>query len=129
MRTRPEHGRALLHADTVALRDCADRIDALTGGALPAQCGPDWTRVLTGLAERCRVAAAELERAQTMFFTESDGSAEADEPAAPAASAAQARAATAAAAAATAAAGRLLAVPRAAADPLLKPVLRRLSEH
>jgi hypothetical protein len=139
MRTPPEHDRALLRADTAALRDCAARLDALTGEGLPAAGGPDWDGVLAALAERCRVAAAELDRAAAAFFAtpaESDGvgeSGEADGAGETRAGAGRAGSADAGDSAARARAlglalsiaGRLLAAPRAAAEPLA-PLIRRI---
>lgn len=116
MRTPPEHDRALLYADTVALRDCAARLDALSEDGLPpAQCGAGWNEVLSALAERCRVAAAELERASAAFFA---GSGEGEPTADPGAGVRSL-------APALAFAERLLGGPHTAARPLA-PLIRRL---
>lgn len=131
MRTRPEHDRAMLRADTAALRDCAARLDALADDGLLAAGGPDWNDVFPALAERCRVAAAELDRAAAAFFTApaEAGTAgpggelgELGELGESADSAGRARAL----ALAFAVAGRLLAAPRAAAEPFVPLLIRRL---
>ena len=66
MRAPPEHDRAVLHADAALLRESAARLEALTD-VLPADHGPDWTGILVAFAERCRVAAAELEEAAALI--------------------------------------------------------------
>jgi len=63
LRAAPGRDGAVLRADATSLRECAERLDALAAG-LPAQRMPDWAdNVLMTLAERCRVAAADLETA------------------------------------------------------------------
>jgi hypothetical protein len=106
MRTPPEHDRAMLHTDAAALRDCAARLEALTGDGLPAQCGPDWSGILAALAGRCRVAATELEQAAAFLGDDAPDRTRA----------------------ALALAGALLRAPRAASAPLapLAPLARRL---
>lgn len=121
MRTPPEHDRAMLHADTEALRDCAARLATLSESGLPSSGGPEWNDVLATLAERCRIAAAELDRAAAAFFAVPGEVDEADEAGEAAGSAERAGAL----ALALAIAGRLLAAPRAAAEPLA-PLIRRL---
>jgi hypothetical protein len=127
MRTPPEHDRAMLHADTAALRTCAARLDALTAAGLPAPCGPDWNDVLTALAERCRVAAAELDRVGAAFPAGSgdcgDRGDRAENGGAPASAAAAGPTRARTRARTLAAAGRLLGAPRAVAGPLLAPLL------
>jgi hypothetical protein len=141
MRTPPEHERALLHADSAALRDCAARLDALTRAELPAQCGPDWKGVLTALARRCRVAADEIDGIRAAFFADPDPYGEtvdgADGAEASARTRAQARAQAQAQvralAHALALAGRVLSASRAVAEPLaslgplppIAPLIRR----
>ena len=63
LRTAPGRDGAVLRAEAASLRECAERLDSLAAG-LPAQRMPDWAdNVLMTLAERCRVAAADLETA------------------------------------------------------------------
>lgn len=63
LRAAPGRDGAVLRAEAASLRECAERLDALAAG-LPAQRMPDWAdNVLMTLAERCRVAAADLETA------------------------------------------------------------------
>ena len=65
--TAPGRDSATLRADAASLQDCAARLAALTAD-LPAQRMPDWTDdVLSTLAQRCRVAAADLEAAAVLF--------------------------------------------------------------
>lgn len=67
LRTAPGRDSATLRADAATLLDCAARLATLTAD-LPAQQMPDWTDdVLTILAQRCRVAAADLEAAAVLF--------------------------------------------------------------
>jgi hypothetical protein len=66
MRALPEHDRAVLHADAALLRESAARLETLTDD-LPADHGPDWTGILVTFAERCRVAADELEAAAALI--------------------------------------------------------------
>jgi hypothetical protein len=130
MRTPPEHDRAMLHADTAALRDCAARLDALSDDGLLAAGGPEWNDVLAALAKRCRVAAAELERVAAAFFAVPGEVGEAGEvgevgEVGKFGEAGQSPDWAGALALAFAVAGRLLAAPRAVADPLA-PLIRRL---
>lgn len=61
---RQDH--ALLLADAAVLRDCAERLEALTD-ELPDEADREWNGILGELAEHCRVAATDLERAGAHF--------------------------------------------------------------
>jgi hypothetical protein len=67
LRTAPGRDSASLRADAASLQDCAARLATLTAD-LPAQQLPEWTdEVLSALAQRCLVAAADLEAAAVLF--------------------------------------------------------------
>ena len=78
LRAAPGREGAELRADAAALRECAERLDALAAG-LPEQRMPDWAdNVLMTLAERCRVAAADLETVAVLSDAGLDGDDEPD---------------------------------------------------
>jgi hypothetical protein len=70
MGSQPQQDHALLLADAAVLRDCAERLEALTG-ELPDEAEAEWGGILGALAEHCRVAATDLERAGAHFAGES----------------------------------------------------------
>lgn len=66
MGSQPQQDHALLLADAAVLRDCAERLEAVTG-ELPDEADAEWNGILGELAEHCRVAATDLERAGALF--------------------------------------------------------------